>query len=268
MGEESSVQRPRSTSSGPRRRGLKRAASDTRRQKFSSAVRAPAAPPFAWPSTSTAAFIAPADVPEMPSIRSHGSSRRRSSTPQVKAPWEPPPCRARSIRMGSRLRTAETLEEAAVCIVPPRQHWRTATHFAGTCAGFFQQTQTRAEPQLVGTHRQQLYATGIPTPKRPTPAHPNPPHPHPARRQPHPGPRPPNPATRAPRHPAPRHPHPPTRPTPPKATWPPPQPRPPQRADASVLESATVPLIAAIAAMTRIILRNIGVTPFHVYVAA
>ena len=137
----------------------------------------------------------------MPSIPSHGSSSRRSSTPQVKAPCEPPPCSARSTRMGSRLRTAETLEGAAVCIVPPRQRWRTATRFAGTCAGFLQQTQTRAEPQLVGTHRQQLYATGIPTPKRPTPAHPNPPHPHPARRQPHPGPRQPKRATRGPRHP-------------------------------------------------------------------
>jgi hypothetical protein len=135
----------------------------------------------------------------------------------------------------------------------------------------------------VDTHRQQLaYATGIPSP------HPHPPHPHPARRQPHPhpgprqparakphpGPRQPKPATRAPRHPhpPPRHPHPPPRhpphpptrpiPTLPKAAWPPPQPRPPQRADASVLESATVPLIAAMAAMTRIILRNIGVSPF------
>jgi hypothetical protein len=172
--------------------------------------------------------------------------------------------------MGSRLRTAETLEEAAVCIVPPRHRWRIATHFAGTCAGFLQQTQIRAKPQPVGTHRQQLYATGIPIPTRPTP-----PHPHPARRQPHPGRRQPNPATRAPRHPhapprhpAPRHPHPPTRPTLPKATWPPPHPRPPQRADASVLESATAPLIAAIAATTRINLRNIGVSPLHACVAA
>src|ERR1700730_15090670 len=103
MGEESSVQRPSSTSSGPRRKGLKRAASETRRQKFSRAVRAPAAPPFAWPSTSTAAFIAPADVPEMPSIPSHGSSSRRSSTPHVNAPCEPPPCNARSTRIGSRV---------------------------------------------------------------------------------------------------------------------------------------------------------------------
>src|SRR5271165_571456 len=100
IGEESSDQRPSSTSSGPRWNGLKRAASETRRQNVSSASRAPAAPPFAKPSTSTAAFMAPADVPEMPSISSHGSSSRRSSTPQVNAPWEPPPCRARSTRRG------------------------------------------------------------------------------------------------------------------------------------------------------------------------
>ena len=49
------------------------------------------------PLTSTAPFIAPADVPEIASIFSHGSSRRRSSTPQVKAPCDPPPWRARSI---------------------------------------------------------------------------------------------------------------------------------------------------------------------------
>ena len=60
----------------------------------------------AWPWTSTAAFIAPADVPEMPSISSHGSSSSRSSTPQVKAPCDPPPCSARSTRSGSRVMEA------------------------------------------------------------------------------------------------------------------------------------------------------------------
>src|SRR5271156_3440522 len=104
MGEESSVQRPSITSSGPRRKGLKRAASETRRQNSSKAARAPSAPPLAWPSTSTAAFMAPADVPEMPSIPSHGSSSKRSSTPHVNAPCEPPPCNARSTRIGSRVK--------------------------------------------------------------------------------------------------------------------------------------------------------------------
>src|SRR5436190_19015350 len=114
MGEESSVQRPSSISIGPRRNGLKRAASETRRQKLSRAARAPSAPPSAWPSTSTAAFIAPADVPEMPSIPSHGSSSRRSNTPQVKAPWEPPPCNAKSTNMGARLKD---LVSAAVFVM-------------------------------------------------------------------------------------------------------------------------------------------------------
>src|SRR5262249_4575163 len=138
------------------------------------------------------------------------------------------------------------------------------TDFAETCARSSQQTQTRAEPQLVGTHRQQLYATGIPIPTRPRPPHP--PQPHPARRQPHPGPPPQPPPARAtptPPHPQPglAHPHPPARPPLPKAKWPPPQPRPPQRADASELDSATAPPIAAITAITRIILRNIGASP-------
>ena len=102
IGEWSSVQRPIITSRGPRWNGLKRAASETFFQKRSSAARAPSAPHSAKPSASTAAFIAPADVPEMPSIFSHGSSSRRSSTPQVKAPCDPPPCKARSTIRGAR----------------------------------------------------------------------------------------------------------------------------------------------------------------------
>ena len=54
------------------------------------------------PSAMTAAFIAPADVPEIPSILIQGSSRSRSRTPQVKAPCEPPPCKARLTRTGRR----------------------------------------------------------------------------------------------------------------------------------------------------------------------
>src|SRR5262245_66485033 len=40
--------------------------------------------------------MAPAEVPEMASMVSQDSSSSRSSTPQVKAPCAPPPCRARS----------------------------------------------------------------------------------------------------------------------------------------------------------------------------
>jgi hypothetical protein len=186
--------------------------------------------------------------------------------------------------MGSRLRTAATSgglfaschlgEVGGPQPTSPRHQLYQDTNFEDM-RRLTQQTQTRAAPQPVGTHRQQLYATGIPTPANPRPPHPHPPHPHPARRHPHPGPRQPHPATRAPRqphpatraprqphpaprHPPPRHPHPPTRPTLPKAAWPPPQPRPPQRADASVLERATAPLRTTRAAMTRTILRSIG----------
>ena len=50
----------------------------------------------------TAAFIAPAEVPEIASTSKRSLSSSRSSAPQVKAPCEPPPCRARS--MGQDLR--------------------------------------------------------------------------------------------------------------------------------------------------------------------
>jgi len=82
--------------------GLNRAASATRRQNVFNAALAPAAPLAVKPAASTTAFIAPADVPDMPSMRSHGSSMSRSSTPQVNAPCEPPPCSARSTSTGSR----------------------------------------------------------------------------------------------------------------------------------------------------------------------
>src|SRR5262245_19160874 len=48
--------------------------------------------------------MAPADVPDMPSISSHGSCKNRSRPPQVNAPWAPPPWSARSTRIGSRMR--------------------------------------------------------------------------------------------------------------------------------------------------------------------
>ena len=86
IGEFSSVHWPVSISIGPRRIGLNFDASETVFQKSSSAALAPSAPPCAWPLAITAAFIAPAEVPEMPSKVSQGSSSRRSSTPQVNAP--------------------------------------------------------------------------------------------------------------------------------------------------------------------------------------
>src|SRR5262249_30439944 len=109
------------TSSGLRRMGLNRAECETRFQKASSAALAPSAPPAVYPATSTAPFMAPADVPDMPSMRSQGSSRRRSITPHVKAPCEPPPCRARSTSTGSldfgcfAMRTHTTMPTFASC---------------------------------------------------------------------------------------------------------------------------------------------------------
>src|SRR5262245_26214398 len=52
--------------------------------------------------------MAPADVPEIPSIWSQGSSKNRSSTPQVNAPCAPPPYSARSMRMGARSANADS----------------------------------------------------------------------------------------------------------------------------------------------------------------
>ncbi len=90
-GELSRLQLPVSISHGPRRNGLKRAASDVLRQKACSISRAVSRPPLAMPAATTAAFIAPAEVPEIPSIVSQSSSSSRSRTPQVNAPCAPPP---------------------------------------------------------------------------------------------------------------------------------------------------------------------------------
>ena len=65
-----------------------------RRQKVSSSLRAPSIPPSSQPSTITTAFMAPALAPVIASTARRPSSRRASSTPHVKAPWAPPPCRA------------------------------------------------------------------------------------------------------------------------------------------------------------------------------
>lgn len=58
-----------------------------------------------------AALVAPADVPEMPSTRSQGSSSSRSGTPRGKAPCAPPPCSPSSMDTVLR-RTAGALRWA------------------------------------------------------------------------------------------------------------------------------------------------------------
>src|SRR3984957_5731777 len=70
------------------------------RQNSASRFSASSRPPRVRPSASITAFTAPADVPEMPSMASRSSLKSCSSTPQVKAPWAPPPCSARLMRFG------------------------------------------------------------------------------------------------------------------------------------------------------------------------
>jgi hypothetical protein len=114
----------------------KGAASATRFQYASSAARAPSAPPCIQPLTRTAAFIAPVDVPEIASTLSQISSRSLSSTPQVNAPSEPPPCKAKSTRTGSRsllsrlLAIFAMLAPSSKCRVPESDCPRTAVRFA------------------------------------------------------------------------------------------------------------------------------------------
>ena len=71
------------------------------RSQNTSRLRARAVAPVGvdQPDLSAAAFIAPAEVAVMPSISIASSSSRRSSAPQVKAPWAPPPCSARLTRL-------------------------------------------------------------------------------------------------------------------------------------------------------------------------
>src|SRR5262245_43590646 len=82
------------------------AACATRCQKSASARIAPSRPPTVRPWASTTAFMAPALVALMPSISNRGSFRRRSRTPQVKAPWAPPPCSARLATLVSAIAVA------------------------------------------------------------------------------------------------------------------------------------------------------------------
>ena len=73
----------------------------TLRHTWASATRAPSAgsvpssSALAQPCASATALTAPALVPLMASKCRRPSASSVSSTPQVKAPWAPPPCRAR-----------------------------------------------------------------------------------------------------------------------------------------------------------------------------
>src|SRR4051794_40807942 len=64
-------------------------------QKWSRRRRASGLPPARRPAATTVAFPAPALAPLMASKVRYSSSSKRSRTPHVKAPREPPPWRAR-----------------------------------------------------------------------------------------------------------------------------------------------------------------------------
>ena len=87
------------------RRGCQMPASCSRAPSRGSLARAPRR--VAQPLASATALTAPALVPLRPSRPMRPSASRASSTPQVNAPWEPPPCRARlSMRMAATLATS------------------------------------------------------------------------------------------------------------------------------------------------------------------
>ena len=77
----------------------------TARQKSASRWRASSGPPRASPSASMIAFTAPAEAPEIPSISRRPSSSNWSRTPQVNAPWAPPPCSPRLMGLRRPFRT-------------------------------------------------------------------------------------------------------------------------------------------------------------------
>src|SRR4051812_27106853 len=70
-----------------------------RSQKWSRRRRASGLPPARRPAATSTAFTAPTLAPLTASNVRSASSSRRSSTPQAKAPREPPPWRARERRL-------------------------------------------------------------------------------------------------------------------------------------------------------------------------
>ena len=77
------------------------------------------------------AFMAPDDVPDTPSITNRSSLKRCSSTPQVKAPKEPPPCKASDRRSGARggeafapvMARARSIIPIACSLAAPERRW-------------------------------------------------------------------------------------------------------------------------------------------------
>src|ERR1700757_75477 len=78
-------------------------------QNCDSRARARSRPPSARPEASSTALTLPALAPLMASKAQTGSSNSRSSTPQVKAANEPPPCKASDNLCGGQLCGGEAL---------------------------------------------------------------------------------------------------------------------------------------------------------------
>ncbi len=74
------------------------------RQKRRSRIRAPSRPPSTKPDARSTPLTAPALAPLMASMSQSSSSSSRSRTPQVNAPNEPPPCKAKDSRRGGQVR--------------------------------------------------------------------------------------------------------------------------------------------------------------------
>src|SRR5579863_9785102 len=77
-----------------------------------------AARPSIRPEASSTALTAPALAPLTASKSTSASSSRRSSTPAVNAPNEPPPCSARDSRGGGQTRTPPP-RKARTCSINP-----------------------------------------------------------------------------------------------------------------------------------------------------
>src|SRR5271165_1411756 len=82
-------------------------------QNCASRERARSRPPSASPEASSTALTLPALAPLIASNAQAGSSRSRSSTPQVKAANEPPPCNASDNLCGGQLDGGEAVASRA-----------------------------------------------------------------------------------------------------------------------------------------------------------
>ena len=89
----------------------------TRAQNCCRRARARCRPPSTSPLASSTALTAPALAPLIASSSQSGSSSSRSSTPQLNAANEPPPCRASDRFRGGQARRSARLVSALVALL-------------------------------------------------------------------------------------------------------------------------------------------------------